>query len=42
MVYSVVTEPAFICTVILSDHELTNTLNRPARATLFDVCFVFV
>ena len=33
---------AFICTVILSDHKLTNTLNRPARATLFDVCFVFV
>jgi hypothetical protein len=30
---------AFICTVILSDHELTNTLNLPARATLFDVCF---
>ena len=38
----VVVGPAFICTVILSDHELTNTLNRPARATLSDVCLVFV
>jgi hypothetical protein len=35
MVYAVVAEPAFICTVTLSDREQQLTLIRTVSATLF-------
>ena len=40
MVYSVVTEPALICIVILSDREQQLTLNQNIAANF--VCLVFV
>ena len=40
MVYSVVTEPAFICMMILSDREQQLTLNQNIAANF--VCLVFV